>query len=70
MTTDNFSSDWISIDTPPSETGWYEVKVRGFGESKCYYGELVTSQGLKTGRRIWLFPDPSVITHYRNKTKL
>jgi len=52
---------WIDVkENPPKEIGWYKIKTM-YGEF-----EAPLSTNMK-GDLVWVLPDPSIITHWKNK---
>ena len=55
--------EWISVtDKLPTEIGWYDIKTP-YGE---YEAPFVNNS---RGELVWVIPDPSIITHWKYKTK-
>lgn len=53
--------DWISVDYAlPKKVGWYYILTL-HGESEAPFVSNMK------GDLVWVLPDPSIITHWRNK---
>lgn len=53
--------EWISVqDRLPTEIGWYKIKTP-YGEFEAPYVNNSRNE------LVWVLPDPSIITHWKNK---
>jgi hypothetical protein len=55
------NDNWVSVkERLPTKAGWYKIKL--------FYGEFeapfITDGNNKL---VWCIPDPSIITHWKNK---